>query len=153
MGCELAQFFIEFKFEFSLFYQFEFSILILASSSLSPVKMYQVYSSLEKKLSSGACTNENKLFLKISSSSNSSSQPRIFASSCLTKRSSSSSSSQPRVGDAKIINFSYTFTLSTRPIYVGFRPTIFNFSFCITHQKFNCDAKTIEARTVGLKPT
>ena len=40
-------FFIEFKFEFSLFYEFEFSIFIFASSSL--VKIYQVLSSLEKK--------------------------------------------------------------------------------------------------------
>ena len=41
-------FLTEFKFEFSLFYEFEFSIFIVASSS--PVKIYQVFSSLEKNV-------------------------------------------------------------------------------------------------------
>ena len=42
---------MEFKFEceFSLFYEFEFSIFIFARSSSSPVKFYQVLSSFEKK--------------------------------------------------------------------------------------------------------
>ena len=42
-GCELGRFFIEFKSEFSIF--------VFASSSLisSPAKIYQVFSSLEKK--------------------------------------------------------------------------------------------------------
>ena len=41
-------------FEYGLFYEFEFkfefSIFIFASSSSSPVKIYQVLSSLEKKV-------------------------------------------------------------------------------------------------------
>ena len=53
-GCELGRFCIEFKFEFSLFYEFkfkfEFRIFIFASSSSSPAKIYQVLSSLEKKV-------------------------------------------------------------------------------------------------------
>ena len=36
------------------------------------------------------------------------------------------------VGVAKTINFSYTLTLSTCPIYVGPRPTVLGSSFCIT---------------------
>ena len=47
-------FYIEckFEFEFSLFYEFEFNIFIFASSSssLSPVKIYQVFSSSENKV-------------------------------------------------------------------------------------------------------
>ena len=53
-GSKLGRFFIEF--EFSLFYEFEFklefSIFIVASSHLSssPVKIYQVFLSLGKKV-------------------------------------------------------------------------------------------------------
>ena len=36
------------------------------------------------------------------------------------------------VGVAKTINFSYTITLSTYPISVGFKPTVLGSSFCIT---------------------
>ena len=36
------------------------------------------------------------------------------------------------VGVAKTINFSYSITLSTCPIYVGFRSTVLVYSFCIT---------------------
>ena len=36
------------------------------------------------------------------------------------------------VGVAKTINFSYTITLYTCLIYVGFRPTVLGSSFCIT---------------------
>ena len=36
------------------------------------------------------------------------------------------------VGVAKTINFSYTITLSTCPIHVGFKPTVVGSSFCIT---------------------
>ena len=35
------------------------------------------------------------------------------------------------VGVAKTINFSYTFTLSTCPIYGGFRPNVLDSSFLI----------------------
>ena len=47
-----VDFYIEFKFEFSLFYEFEFSIFIFAnsSSSLSPVKIHQVLLSSENKV-------------------------------------------------------------------------------------------------------
>ena len=95
-GCELGRFFIEFKFnfDFGLFYEFEFkfefSIFIFSSSS--PVKVYQVLSSLEKKSDylEPVQMKINSSFLKLSSSSISSSLPGIFASS------SSSSSSQLR---------------------------------------------------------
>ena len=59
------------------------------------------------------------------------------------------------VGVAKTINLSTTVIMSTCPIYVGFRPTVFGSSFCITIKflmsqfekvimtsKFNCDAET-----------
>ena len=89
-----VDFFIEFKFEFNLFYEFEFSICIFASlsSSLSPVKIYQVLSSLEKSnYLEHVQMKINSSFLKVSSSLNSSSLPIIFASL------SSSSSSQLRL--------------------------------------------------------
>ena len=73
------------------------------------------------------------------------------------------------VGVARTINFSYTNTLSTCPIYVGFKPTVLNSSFCITMKIIDViiiimtsiihyDIKSLivmqklEARTVGLKP-
>ena len=44
---------------------------------------------------------------------------------------------------AKIINFCYTITPSTCPIYVGFRPNVLGFSFCITIKfLISCDAET-----------
>ena len=51
------------------------------------------------------------------------------------------------VGVAKSINFSHTITLSTCPIYVGFRPTVFGSSFCI---KNLIAMQKLEARTVDL---
>ena len=62
------------------------------------------------------------------------------------------------VGVAKSINFSYTITLSTCPIYVGYRSTVLGFSFCITI-KFLKALKSVivmqelKAKTVGVKPT
>ena len=47
------------------------------------------------------------------------------------------------VGVAKTINFSYTNTLSTCPIYVGFRPTALGSSFCITNTFLLNDIKNL----------
>ena len=51
-GCKFGQFFTKFtfEFEFSLFYESEFSIFIFASSSSSRLKIYQAFSFLEKKV-------------------------------------------------------------------------------------------------------
>ena len=101
----------------------------------------------------------NSSFHKISSSSNSSSLPRIFASSSSQLRlfsssaKRSSSSSQPCVEVAKIINFSYTITLPTCPIYVGFTPTVLGACFCITDIKNLIVMRKLEARTMVLKST
>ena len=56
MSANSVEFYIEFKFEFSLFYEFEFrfefNIFISASSisSSSPVKICQVFSSSENEV-------------------------------------------------------------------------------------------------------
>ena len=47
-AANLVDFYIEFKFEFSLFYEFEFNIFIFLSSSSA--KIYQVFLSSKNKV-------------------------------------------------------------------------------------------------------
>ena len=57
------------------------------------------------------------------------------------------------VGIAKTVNLSYTITLCTSPIYVGFRPTVLGSSLSITIKFLNKNfivMQKLEARTVSL---
>ena len=49
-AANLVNIYIEFKFEFSLFYEFELNIFNFWSSSSSPAKIYQVFSSSENEV-------------------------------------------------------------------------------------------------------